>query len=141
MKKTLIAFGLIWVFVWCIVGMYMGSQYGPYADAMDRLSREGNLAELWDTWNAWKMHAVSHTHAICFAFVSILVALVMPEMRFSDKTKKILGVLLILGVAFHGIFGWFHFHPVMVPAGILVVAMVLMSFVGIMRGPGGKQEA
>jgi len=84
--------------------------------------------------NAWKMQASGHSHALSFAFLMIMVALVMPDMRFSDRSKKVLGVLLILGVLLSGIFGWFHFLPLIVLGEFLIVAMVLMSFIGIVRG-------
>ena len=134
MRKVLIAFGLIWVFVWCGVGFYLGPQYIPHVREMEKLAQEGNLVEFWSTWNAWKMHATSHAHALCLSFLVIIVALVMPDMRFSDKTKKILGVLLIVGVVLSSIFEWFHFLPLRVPGEILVVAMVLMGSIGIIKG-------
>ena len=106
----------------------------PHIQEMEKLAQEGNLEEFWSTMNAWKMHATSHSHALCFASLLILVALVMPDMRFSDRAKKVLGVLLIVGVVLSTIFGWFHFLPLIVLGETLVVAMVLMSFIGIMRG-------
>lgn len=62
----------------------------------------------------------------------------MPDMRFSDRAKKVLGLLLIVGVVLSTIFGWFLFLPLVVLGEFLVVAMVLMSFVGVMRGLGEK---
>ena len=76
MRTVLIAFGLMWVFVWCGVGFYVGSQHTPYIQQMEALAQEGNLEELWSTMNAWKMHATSHSHALCLAFLLILVALI-----------------------------------------------------------------
>jgi hypothetical protein len=59
---------------------------------------------------------------------------VMPDMDFSDKAKNVLGILLIVGVVLSTIFGWFLFLPLVVLGELLVVAMVLMSFIGVMRG-------
>jgi hypothetical protein len=58
----------------------------------------------------------------------------MPDMDFSDKAKEVLGILLIVGVVLSTLFGWFLFPPLVVLGELLVVAMVLMSFIGVMRG-------
>jgi len=134
MRKILIAFGLIWLFVWCVVGFYLGSQHLPHIQEMEKLAEDGNLLEFWSTMTVWKMNATIHSHALGFAFILILIALIMPDMRFSDRTKKILGALLILGVMLSGIFGWFLFMPLVLLGELLVVAMVLMSIIGIVRG-------
>ena len=134
MRKILIAFGLIWVFVWCGVGYYLGSQHMPHIQEMEKLAQEGNLVEFWNTMNVWKLRASSHSHALGFTSLLILVALVMPDMRFSDRAKKVLGILLIVGVVLSTIFGWFLFLPLVLLGEVLVVSMVLMSFIGIMRG-------
>ena len=134
MRKILIAFGLIWVFVWCGVGFYLGSQHMPHIQEMEKLAQEGNLVEFWNTMNVWKLRASSHSHALGFTSLLILVALVMPDMRFSDRAKKVLGILLIVGVVLSTIFGWFLFLPLVLLGEVLVVSMVLMSFIGIMRG-------
>ncbi len=141
MRKILLAFGLFWVFLWCLVGFYIGAQHIPHIQKMETLAREGNLVGFWSTMNMWKLHASIHSHALGFSFILILVALVMPELGFSDRTKKVLGILLIVGVVLSTIFGWFLFLPLVLLGELLVVAMVLVSFLGIMRGTGEKSEA
>ena len=98
MNRILMAFGLLWLFVWCVAGFYIGSQHMHHIQEMGELSHEGNLVGFWNTLSAWKMSTSIHSHALCFAFLLILMALVMPSMRYSDKSKKILGLILILGV-------------------------------------------
>ena len=134
MRKILIAFGLILVFVWCIAGFYIGSQHMLHNQELDKIAQEGNLLEFWRSTNAWNMRSSCHSHALCFASILILVALVMPDMKLSDKAKTVMGVLLIVGVLSSTIFMWFHILPLVVPGEFLLVAMVFMSFVGILRG-------
>jgi len=117
-----------------ILGFYLGSQHMPHIQEMEKLAQEGNLVEFWNTMNVWKLRASSHSHALGFTSLLILVALVMPDMRFSDRAKKVLGILLIVGVVLSTIFGWFLFLPLVLLGEVLVVSMVLMSFIGIMRG-------
>lgn len=57
------------------------------------------------------MHAKTHAHALCYSLLVILAALIMPDVRYSDNTKRILRVLLILGVILCSIFEWFRFVP------------------------------
>jgi len=66
--------------------------------------------------------------------VLILIALAMPYMEFSDKVKWVNGILLIIGVVLAGIFDWFKFVPLMIVGDILIIAMVLVSFTGALKG-------
>lgn len=45
MRKILIAFGLIWIFVWCGVGIYMGLQHESYIHEMEASAQGGNLVK------------------------------------------------------------------------------------------------
>jgi len=134
MGKVMIAVGLIWLFIWCLCGFYLGVLYEPYINEMKSLAEQGNLTGFWDTFSSWKSHAVAHSHALCFSFVLILIALSMPYIEFSDKTKCIIGLLLIIGVVLFGISDWFKLIPLIMIGGVLIVAMVLVSFIGVLRG-------
>jgi len=134
MGKVMIAVGLIWIFAWCIVGFYLGVGHQAYTSKMGELAEQGNLTEFWNTFSGWKSHAVAHSHALCTSFVLILVALAMPYIEFSDKTKWITGLLLIIGVVLAGIFDWFKIMPLMIVGDILIMAMVLVGFIGALRG-------
>jgi len=134
MGKVMIAFSLIWIFVWCIAGFYLGMTHLAYNNKMAELAKQGNLVDFWNTFSAWKHHSVAHAHAIGTSFILILIALVMPYIKFSDKVKWTIGLLLIIGVALYSIFDWFFFDPLLIAGGILIVAMVLVSFIGALRG-------
>jgi len=134
MGKVMITFGLIWIFIWCVVGLSLGVGYKAYALKMGDFAEQGNLVEFWKTFSSWKSRSVAHSHALCITFVLILVALTMPYIKLADNIKWITGLLLIIGVVLASIFDWFKFLPLMIVGDILIIAMVLVSFIGALKG-------
>ena len=134
MAKVMIAFGLVWLFVWCLVGFIMGAGQAVYRDKMAELAKQGGLIEFWRTFSTHKSHSLAHSHALCNGFLLILVGLAMPYIAFSDKTKQVIGLLLIIGVVIFGIFDWFFFMPLLIVASILIIVTVLLSSIGALRG-------
>ena len=134
MGKVMIALALLMIFAWCIVGLQLGMGHHAYSSKMAELAEQGNLIEFWNTFSSWKGYTSAHSHALCTSFVLILIALAMPYIGFSDKIKWITGLLLIIGVGLFGISHWFTWIPLMIISGVLIIAMVLMSFIGALRG-------
>ncbi|HHJ00622.1 hypothetical protein J7J59_03185 [Candidatus Aerophobetes bacterium] len=134
MGKVMIAFGLIWIFAWCIMGVYLGMGHQAYNVKMAELAEQGNLTDFWKTFSSWKGHTVPHSHALCTSFILILMALAFPYIEYSDRVKWITGLLLIIGVALFSISDWFKLVPLIMAGGILIIAMVLVGFIGALRG-------
>ena len=134
MGKVMIALALLMIFAWCIVGLYLGIGHPAYNSKMAELAEQGNLIEFWNTFSSWKGHTVPHAHGIGTSFVLILIALSMPYIEFSDKTKWIIGLLLIIGVGLFGVSDWFKWIPLIKIGGALIVTMVLVSFIGALIG-------
>ena len=134
MGKVMIAFGLIWIFAWCIMGVYLGMGHQAYNVKMAELAEQGNLTDFWKTFSSWKGHTVPHSHALGTSFILILMALAFPYIEYSDRVKWITGLLLIIGVALFSISDWFKLVPLIMAGGILIIAMVLVGFIGALRG-------
>ena len=82
MKKLLIAFGLIWIFIWSVYGLFLGAvMHNEGVANMEAADKGGDLPQFWQTGHWWKGQTVNHTHTICFAFVMIFVALILSEMK------------------------------------------------------------
>ena len=134
MKKFLLAFGFIWIFIWSAFGLLLGAmKYDEWLANMNAAATNGDLPQFLQTWTWWKGQTVNHTHTICFAFLMILVAIVLPEMKFSDKTKKTLGILLTSGVVIHAVFSFGGIQELMGLGAILILLSILMSFIGIIK--------
>ena len=134
MRKFLIAFGLIWIFIWSVYGLFLGiMKQTEWLENMKSAALGSDLPQFLQSWTWWKGQTVNHTHTICFAFLIILVALILPEMKYSEKVKKTQGILLTSGVVIHGIFSFIVFQPLMILGAVLILASVLMSFIGIIQ--------
>ena len=135
MRKILIAFGLIWTFIWSVYGLFLGAlKHDEWVATMESAVKGGDLPQFWQAWHWWKGQTVNHTHTICFSFLMILIALILPEMKFSEKVKNTLGILLISGVVIHGIFSFLVIQQLMGLGAVLILVSVLMSFIGIIKG-------
>ncbi len=63
--------------------------------------------------------------------VILFVALLLPDMKYSYKTKNILGILLIIGIMLQGIF-WYAGLKTGIKFGRFIVnIVVLMSLIGV----------
>jgi len=135
MKKFLIAFGLIWIFLWCVFGLYLGAvQHDPYVEKMGSFANEGNFSEFWNAQFWWSSQSSAHAHALCYSFILIIIALVLPEMKYSEKMKKVIGILLTIGVILASVCGWLAIKALMAMGAFLIIASVLMGFIGIIQG-------
>ncbi|MBC7189601.1 hypothetical protein H5U35_05240 [Candidatus Aerophobetes bacterium] len=131
--KIMIAVGLILLFLWCLCGFYLGVLHEPYLSEMKSLAEEGNLTGFWETFSSWKIKSSAHAHALCLSFLLILVGLSMPHIRFGNTLKLVFGTVLIVGVVISPISQWFEIKPGMIIGDILIVAMLLASFIGVLR--------
>lgn len=57
----------------------------------------------------------------------------MPEMKYSEKLKKTIGILLTSGVVINGIFGFIGIQLLIGLGAVLILVSVLMSFIGIIQ--------
>jgi hypothetical protein len=134
MKKALIIFGLVWFLAGGLLGIYLAAESKAVYNDMEVAINSGDSVKVWDIFNSWRGRVSTHTHALSLSLLAIIIALTMSEMRFSEKTKLILGIVLILGVALSGIFSWFYFEPLMGLGYILILVTILMSIVGVVKG-------
>lgn len=132
-ERVMITVGLIWLFIWCLCGFYLGILHEPYLNQMESLAEAGNLTGFWSAFSSWKANTVTHAHGIGFSFILLLVGLAMPHIRFGDKLKFIFGTVLMVGVVIAPVFEWFQIIPAMVIGEVLIIAMVLASLIGALR--------
>ncbi|MBC8186431.1 hypothetical protein H8E88_35570 [candidate division KSB1 bacterium] len=134
MRKFLIAFGLIWIFIWSAFGLFLGvMKHDEWLANMQAAAAGSDLPQFLQSMTWWKGLTGTHTHALCFSFLMILVALIMPEMKYSEKLKKTIGILLTSGVVINGIFGFIGIQLLIGLGAVLILVSVLMSFIGIIQ--------
>ena len=66
------------------------------------------------------------------AVVIIFVAYLLPDMKYSYKTKNVLGVLLIIGIMAQAVFFSVGLKTHIKYGRLLVNIVVLMSFIGVL---------
>ena len=134
MVAVLTKFGLGYLFVWCVVGLYLGFKHDSHREALEAAAKKGNFADYFARWSAWKMHAGAHAHALLLALICIIVALIMPQIGLADTAKNILGILLIIGTILASISHWFYFKPLLALGSLMFLIGFLMTFVGFIKG-------
>ena len=134
MTTALSVFGLCYLFVWCIVGLYLGFKHESHREALESSAKKGNLADYFGIWSAWKMHAGAHAHALLLALICIVVALLMPQIVLADTAQNILGILLIVGTILASVFHWFYFKPLLALGSVMFLIGFLMTLIGFIKG-------
>ena len=134
MRKFLLAFGLIWTFIWSVYGLFLGViKHNEWLETMKAAAAGSDLPQFFQSMTWWKGQTSTHTHALCFSFLMILIALILPEMKYSDKVKKTLAIILTSGVVIYGVFDFAGIQPLMGLGAVLVLVAILMSFIGIIQ--------
>ena len=116
-QRILLIWGIIWLLIWMVFGIIVGSQVIPtriekessYVKALEKLSA-GKLKEAEIELRkglkleAHSMHKASaHGHALCYAFLVLIIGLIMPFSGIPEKMKNITGLALIAGTFLHPI--------------------------------------
>jgi len=134
MTTVLSVFGLCYLFLWSVIGLYLGVKHESHVKKLESSAKKGSLQDYFGEWSVWKMHAGSHAHALLLALICIIVALIMPQMVLADTIKTILVVLLIVGTILASVAHWFYFKPVLGLGAALFLVGLLMSIIGFIKG-------
>ena len=134
MITVLSVFGLCYLFLWSLIGFYLGIKHESHVQKLKSSAKKGNLQDYFGEWSVWKLHAGGHAHALLLALICILVALIMPQMVLADTIKTILVVLLIVGTVLASVAHWFYFKPVLGLGSALFLIGLLISIIGFIRG-------
>lgn len=134
MRKALFVFGLLWVVLFCLLGVYLGFRFSGYAAEVQAALKGQDLARFFALQTSWKHKTSAHAHALCLSFLTLFLALLMPHMALSGKAKVALGVLLIVGVVLASVFGWLFVPPAMATGEILVILAAILGLAGLLRG-------
>jgi len=134
MITVLSVFGLCYLFVWSVIGFYLGVKHESHVQKLESSAKKGNLQDYFGEWSVWKLHAGGHAHALLLALICIIVALIMPQMVLTETIKTVLVVLLIVGTVLASVAHWFYFKPVLGLGSALFLIGLLISIIGFIRG-------
>ncbi|ATW27845.1 hypothetical protein [Candidatus Formimonas warabiya] len=142
MRRYLIAYGLLWVFLYCLHGLYLGSLYGDVIGALYGTAGQGDLKTFWSTLNGWNTIQGVHAHGMGLAILVLLVAGVWEEIYFSPRSKTYLGTLWMIGITLHSVANLLRVIPALVLGDLIVMGCVAASFAGVVRGllSGAKMQ-
>ena len=133
MKHIFIAFGLLWIGIWLIFGMFLFIWHGPYLEESRHLIAEGNLPRLVDKMAAWENSVAAFFHALGLALVTITLGAFSSDFDFSPRAKKALIPMQLAGVAISGLCHLADFIPGMVAGECLVFSVIIVCFVKWMK--------
>ena len=134
MITVLSVFGLCYLFVWSVIGFYLGVKHESHVQKLESSAKKGNLQDYFGEWSVWKLHAGGHAHALLLALICIIVALIMPQMVLTETIKTVLVVLLIVGTVLASVAHWFYFKPVLGLGSALFLIGLFISIIGFIKG-------
>ncbi len=63
--------------------------------------------------------------------ITLLVTLLLPDMKYSYKTKNFLGIALIFGTILTSLFYPFHIKVGVFIGSLLITIVIIMTFIGV----------
>lgn len=133
MKKFLIFFGLLWIALWSVAGMFIEFQQQANLDKMEIYAKSRNLEQYLSARSCWELDINARAHAAYLSIFVIVIGLILTDINASDRYKKIIVLFLVLGVVLASIFKWLVIMPLMALGDGLVIVAILMTLVGIIE--------
>jgi len=132
-KKFLIFFGLLWIALWSVPGIFIEFQQQANLDKMEIYAKSRNLEQYLSARSSWELNINACAHAAYLSIFVIIIGLILTDINASDRYKKIIVLFLVLGVVLASIFKWLVIMPVMALGDGLVIVAILMTLVGIIE--------
>jgi hypothetical protein len=131
MQKLMIGFSLIGITLSSLRGLSLGAKHEAHVAALKRLIRIGQLTQYEEQRSEWQWKSAVHAHATLFCLVTIIVALTIPHMGYTELMVRIMGGLFIMAPILWSIFGWWFNKPLLALGDFCFILAMGMSVIGV----------
>lgn len=98
-SSVLIAFGLGWMVISALLGLYLGAKHDAHNESLDAYAEKGDLASFHRTLEAYKWRGSVHAHGMLFSLSSIVVGVILPMTGFGKvAAEALVGALIVATV-------------------------------------------
>jgi len=80
MRKALLIFGLSWIILFCLLGVYLGVGFTAYTREARAALEAQDFSHFLEVQTSWKHKTSAHAHALCLSFLTLFLALLMLHM-------------------------------------------------------------
>jgi hypothetical protein len=133
MKQILIAFGLLWAGIWYLFGIFLFIWYSSTFKHIRSLPADDSLTQIWTKYVAWESNVFVYIHALSFALLTVIIGLVAPALKFSESCRKILILMLIIGVVTSNLCHLAGYIPAMVVGEVLFFGVIMTCLIQFLR--------
>ena len=131
MKRVIILFGLLWLILFSMVGIFIQFQQQAMHAKMELDLHSGNLQQyLTEKSNCESLDEAIEA-AASLSILALIIGLILSERRLPEQYNKIIGFFLIPGVVLATLFKWLDNIPLMVMGNALIAVALLLTLVWI----------
>lgn len=92
---VLIAFGLAWMVVAALIGLFLGAKHEAHIKTMETKAKQGDLVGFYRTFETYKWKSSVHAHGMLFSLSAIVIGSILPYTGFAETASTILVGTLI----------------------------------------------
>lgn len=134
MLDLLTVFGVAWMSISAVLGLYLGIRHEAHEGALGRLAEEGKLAEYHRLQGDFRGRVTVHAHGFLFALVCIALAQAMRGMGYPPRVIDGLAIALMGATAVWSVAAYLRIRPLMGAADFVFLGALLVAAVGLVRG-------
>ena len=131
MKRVIILFGLLWLILFSMVGIFIQFQQQAMHVKMELDLRSGNIQQYLTQKSNCESPDETIEAAASLSILALIIGLILSERRLPEQHNKIIGLFLIPGVALATLFKWLDNIPLMVMGNALIAVALLLTLVWI----------
>jgi hypothetical protein len=117
----LIAFGLAWMVVAALIGLFLGAKHQAHVEEMRTTAAQSDLVGFYRTFEAYKWNSSVHAHGMLFSLSVIAIGSILPYTGFTKTASEILVGTLITATIVWTFAGLRRIRPLMGLADLLFI--------------------
>ena len=131
MKRVIILFGLLWLILFSMAGIFIQFQQQAIHAKMELDLHAGNLQQYLTAKSNCDSIDEAVEGAASLSILALIIGLILSERRLPERYNKIIGLFLIPGVVLATLFKWLDNIPLMVMGNALIAVALLLTLVWI----------
>lgn len=134
--QILVAFGLSWMSVSALIGLYLGAKHEIHINHLAAAASDANLLEYHKIFEQYKWRASVHGHGMLFSLSSIVVGLVLSEWlaKFSLLATEVVAGALMLATVTWTLAALWRIRLLMGIADLVLIGILVATAVRLLFG-------
>ena len=133
MSNGLLTFGLGWMCVSALLGLYLGIKHLGMSARLDAFAQNGSLADYHREYIGFRERVTVHAHGFLFSTVCIGIALALPKMAYPAWAISALALLLMAATVVWSLGAFARIRPLMGLGDFMFLGALVGAALGMAR--------